>query len=78
MRRIIATEYVTLDGVIEDPGGAEGTPHGGWSNAFFGEEIGAYKFEELTSCDAQLLGRVTYEEFSKAWPAVAETEVGTR
>jgi hypothetical protein len=77
MRRIIATEYITLDGVTEDPGGAEGTPHGGRSNAFFGEEIGAYKFEELTSCDAQL-GRVTYEEFSIAWPAMAETEVGTQ
>ena len=71
MRRIVATEYVTVGGVMEDPGGGEGTPHGGWSGAFFDEQIGAYKYEELTSCDAQLLGRVTYEEFSQAWPAMA-------
>lgn len=74
MRRIVATEYVTVDGVMEDPGGGEGTPHGGWSGAFFDEQIGAYKYEELTSCDAQLLGRVTYEEFSQAWPAMAEAD----
>ena len=77
MRRI-TTEYVTLDGVIEDPGGAEGAPHGGWSNAFFGDETGACKLEELTSCDAQPLGRVTFDEFSNPPLAMAETEVGTQ
>jgi dihydrofolate reductase len=68
MRKVIVTEYVTLDGVFDDPGGSEGTRHGGWSFQFWNEEAMKYKFDELFASDALLLGRVTYEGFAKAWP----------
>src|SRR5712692_3155346 len=68
MRKIIVSEYVTLDGVMEDPGGAEGFKHGGWSFGFGGADQQQYKFEELFACDALLLGRRTYEGFAAAWP----------
>ncbi len=56
MRKIIVSEYITLDGVIEDPGGAEGFKHGGWSFHFGGQEQQQYKFDELFASDALLLG----------------------
>jgi len=68
MRKLIVTEYVTADGVMEDPGGADKSGHGGWSRPFFNEEAGKYKFDEIFSVDALLLGRQTYEGFAKAWP----------
>jgi dihydrofolate reductase len=68
MRRIVVTEFISLDGVIEDPGGSEGTKHGGWSFKFQDPEGFAFKLEELKSHDAQLLGRTTYEGFAEAWP----------
>lgn len=72
MRKVIVSEFVTVDGVFEDPGGAEGTPHGGWSFQFGGEESGKYKLDELFAADALLLGRVTYQGFAKAWPTVKD------
>jgi dihydrofolate reductase len=76
MRRIIVTEFVSLDGVMEDPGGAEGTPQGGWAFKFErGADGDKYKLDELMGSDAMLLGRVTYEGFAKAWPTVTD-EVG--
>ncbi len=76
MGRIVVTEFVSLDGVFEDPGGAEGFEHGGWSFSFNrGEDGDAFKLEELQAADAQLLGRVTYEGFAKAWPSITD-EVG--
>jgi dihydrofolate reductase len=75
MGKLVVTEFISLDGIIEDPGGAEGTPHGGWSFRSptpDGEQI---KFEELLASDVQLLGRVTYEGFAAAWPAM-EAETG--
>jgi dihydrofolate reductase len=73
MRKVIVSEFVTLDGVMEDPGGAEKTRHGGWSFRV-GPNADAmkYKFEELFACDALLLGRVTYEGFAKAWPSMKD------
>jgi dihydrofolate reductase len=68
MRKIIVTEFITLDGVIEDPGGAEKTKHGGWNFQYFCGDMGKYKNEELFDSDAMLLGRITYEEFANAWP----------
>jgi dihydrofolate reductase len=65
MRNIIVTEYLTLDGVFEEPG------H--WSFDYFNEEAMLYKREELFSSDVQLLGRVTYEGFAKAWPTMPDT-----
>ena len=68
MRKLIVTEYMTLDGVMEDPGGGEKGGHGGWSRQFFNDEAGKYKFDELFAADALLIGRVTYEGFAAAWP----------
>ncbi len=64
MRKIVVSEYMTLDGVIEDPGGAEKTRYGGWSFQFWSEEAGKFKFEELFASDALLLGRVPYQGFA--------------
>jgi dihydrofolate reductase len=76
--RVIVTEFISLDGVIEDPGGAEkgktDFPHGGWTFDFDrGKEGDAFKVEELRATDAQLLGRITYEGFAKAWPGMRTT-----
>lgn len=74
MGKLIVTEFITVDGVFEDPGGAGEHPEGGWSFRFGRNEEGmAFKFEELMAADAQLLGRVTYEGFAKAWPAMEGT-----
>src|SRR5207245_1259742 len=75
MGRVVVSEFVTLDGVMEDPGGAEGYEHGGWAFQFDrGEEGNRFKHEELMAADAQLLGRVTYEGFAAAWPRVSGDE----
>ena len=69
MGRIVVTEFISLDGVIEDPGGAEGFKHGGWSFAIPRSDDGdKYKLDETLNSEALLLGRRTYEGFSKAWP----------
>jgi dihydrofolate reductase len=75
MRRIVVSEFVSLDGVMEDPGGAEGTRHGGWSFQFNDPEGMKYKLQETLAHEALLLGRVTYEGFAQAWPAITD-EVG--
>ena len=59
MRKIVVTEFISLDGVMEDPGGAEGYAHGGWTFKFPDEEGMKYKLDELMTHDAMLLGRVT-------------------
>jgi dihydrofolate reductase len=69
MGRIFVTEFISLDGVVEDPGGAEEYRHGGWSFAFErGEDGDAYKLDETMESDALLLGRRTFEGFAAAWP----------
>jgi dihydrofolate reductase len=69
MGRIFVTEFVSLDGVMEDPGGAEGYRHGGWSFAFDrGDDGDRYKLQETMESDALLLGRRTFEGFAAAWP----------
>jgi dihydrofolate reductase len=74
MGRIVVTEFISLDGVIEDPGGSEGYEHGGWTFQFnAGPEFETFKFEELQASDAQLFGRVTYDGFAKAWPTMEGT-----
>jgi dihydrofolate reductase len=80
MAKLVVTEFVSLDGVFEDPGGAEGTPQGGWSFRFPAEDAMQYKFDELMASDVQLLGRVTYQGFAAAWPAREESagEFGKR
>jgi dihydrofolate reductase len=79
MGNLVVTEFMTLDGVFEDPGGAEGTEPGGWAFKFDrGGEGDKFKLEELQAADAQLLGRVTYEGFAQAWPKVQEDEFGQK
>jgi len=69
MRKIIVTEFITLDGVIEAPGGNETAhPHGGWQFKSGSPETGKYKIDELASVDALLLGKTTYEGFAAYWP----------
>jgi dihydrofolate reductase len=68
--RIIVTEFVSLDGVMEDPGGSEQFKYGGWSFEFSrGEDGDKFKVDETMQADAQLLGRATYEGFADAWPS---------
>jgi dihydrofolate reductase len=68
--RIVVTEFVSLDGVVEDPGGAEDFKYGGWSFQIDrGDEGNKFKVDETMSSDALLLGRVTYEGFADAWPS---------
>jgi dihydrofolate reductase len=70
MRRVVVTEFMTLDGVVEDPGGAETFDRGGWAFEFDrGPEGDKFKLDELMDADAMLLGRTTYEGFAEAWPS---------
>lgn len=75
MGKLVVSEFISLDGVIEDPGGSEGYAHGGWTFRFPAPDSEQYKFEELQSAEVQLLGRVTYDHFAEAWPAM-EAETG--
>ena len=68
MRKLIVSEFVTLDGVMEAPGGEEGHPHSGWVFDFMSPDQEKYKLEETLSSEILLLGRVTYEGFAAAWP----------
>jgi dihydrofolate reductase len=70
MGKIVVTEFVSVDGVMEDPGGAENYKYGGWAFEFSrGEEGDQFKVDETRNTAALLLGRVTYEGFAEAWPS---------
>jgi dihydrofolate reductase len=70
MGRIVVTEFVSLDGVMEDPGGSEDFEYGGWSFEISrGEGGDKFKMDEALEAEALLLGRVTYEGFAEAWPS---------
>jgi dihydrofolate reductase len=76
MGRIVVTEFVSLDGVMQDPGGDSTFKHAGWTFEIEqGQEGADFKLEETRNSEALLLGRVTYEGFAKAWPSV-EGEFG--
>jgi len=73
MGKIVVTEFVSLDGVIEAPGGGEDYKHAGWTfEVDRGEDGDKFKLDELLEAEAQLLGRVTYEGFAAAWPAMED------
>jgi dihydrofolate reductase len=73
MGKIVVTEFVSLDGVIEAPGGGEDYKHAGWTfEVDRGEEGDKFKLDELVEAEAQLLGRVTYEGFAAAWPTIED------
>ncbi len=65
MGKLVVTEYISMDGVFEEPGR--------WSFPFFSDDAGEFKDKELAASDAQLLGRLTYEGFAKAWPTMEGT-----
>src|SRR5205085_12235557 len=70
MGKLVVSQFVTVDGVVEDPGGAESFDRGGWAFQFErGPEGDKFKLDEVMAADALLLGRATYEEFAKAWPS---------
>ncbi|HEY3946865.1 MAG TPA: dihydrofolate reductase family protein [Solirubrobacteraceae bacterium] len=70
MGKPVVTEFISLDGVFEDPGGAEDYEHGGWTFEYNrGEDGNKFKMDELTESQVQLLGRRTYEGFAEAWPS---------
>jgi dihydrofolate reductase len=70
MSKIVVSQFVTVDGVFEDPGGAEGFERGGWAFQFErGPEGDQFKLDEVMASEALLLGRVTYEGFAAAWPS---------
>jgi dihydrofolate reductase len=66
MRNVVAAEYVTIDGVMQDPGGVGEIEHGGWSSEYFDDELAKYQSDQLLASDALLLGR--------AWPSMEEAE----
>jgi dihydrofolate reductase len=74
MRKIVVVEYVTLDGVMQDPGGAEKDTFepGGWTAPYWHDEIGKVQLDTLMACDALLLGRLTYQGFAAAWPSMKD------
>ena len=73
MGKIVVTEYVSLDGVIEAPGGGESYTHQGWTfEVERGDEGVKFKLDETLEAEAQLLGRVTYEGFAAAWPTMTD------
>jgi dihydrofolate reductase len=75
MRRIIVSEFMTLDGVVESPGGNETPhPHGGWQFKYLHPEGGKYKVDELAGVEALLLGRKTFENFAGHWPKQTDKE----
>lgn len=74
-RRLVVTEYISLDGVIEDPVGMEGSELGDWTGPFSrGPKGDKFKHEELMASDALLFGRLTYEAFAAVWPTVKDEE----
>ena len=74
MGRIVVTEFVSVDGVMEAPGpDGSGFKHEGWTfNISTGEEGNKFKLDETMASEAQLLGRVTYQAFASAWPSVKD------
>jgi dihydrofolate reductase len=70
MARVVVSQFVSVDGVVEDPGGSEGWDRGGWAFTFDrGPEGDQFKLDEVMASEALLLGRVTYEGFAAAWPS---------
>jgi dihydrofolate reductase len=72
MAKIVVSEFVSLDGVMEDPGGAEKFEFGGWTMPYWNDDVAKFKYDELFAADALLLGRVTYQAFAAAWPSMKD------
>jgi dihydrofolate reductase len=77
MGKVVVSQFVTLDGVMEDPGGSEGTSRGGWAFKFNrGPEGDKFKLDEVMAAEALLLGHTTYEGFAAAWPSRTDEYAG--
>ena len=74
MAKVTVSTFVTLDGVMQDPGGVGEFDRGGWQIQFFDDRAGAIAKEGLFAADALLLGRITYEQFAAAWPEMTDEE----
>jgi dihydrofolate reductase len=73
VRKLVVSEFISVDGVMEDPGGSENSTRGGWVFQFNrGDDGDKFKLDEVTSAEALLLGRKTYEGFAEAWPSRAD------
>jgi dihydrofolate reductase len=68
VKKLVVSTFVTLDGVMEAPGGEPGHPHSGWVRDFMGPEQLRYKLDEVLEAGSLLIGRVTYESLAAAWP----------
>jgi dihydrofolate reductase len=70
MSKLVVSQFVSVDGVTEDPGGSEGSRLGAWVFKFDrGPEGDKFKYDEVMASDALLLGRTTYQGFAEAWPS---------
>jgi dihydrofolate reductase len=78
MRRLSVSTLVTLDGVVQDPGGFGETEDGGWAGPYFDDEAGRLAFEHVLASDVFLLGRETYELFKEYWTRVHEGDYAAR
>jgi dihydrofolate reductase len=74
MGNVIASLFVTLDGVVEGPGPQESFPRSGWSMPFWNDQIAQLKRDELFASDALLLGRITYMGFAASWPGAMDDQ----
>ncbi len=74
MRRLVVTEFLSLDGVMEGPGDLDKFELAGWTSPYMNEEIGKFKLDELFDSDSLLLGRVTYQGFASVWPSQKDTQ----
>jgi dihydrofolate reductase len=74
VRRLVAAEYLTIDGVMQDPGGVGEIEQGGWSSPYWNDELANYQTDQLFASDALLLGRKTFTGFAAAWPNMEQTE----
>lgn len=72
-RRIVATDYISIDGVIEDPVGMENSGLGNWTGPYRrGPEGDRFKLDELVAADCLIFGRLTYDAFAAVWPSVTD------
>ena len=81
MRKLIVAEFMSLDGVMQAPGGAEedtegGFTHGGWTRPFWHDDIGAHFFESISQCDTLLLGRKTWQIHGGAFEPIVDDPFG--
>ena len=76
MRTLIVTEFISLDGAVEAPGGEPTHPNAGWTVAYRAPDSSAFKLQETLDAESMLLGRITYQGFAAAWPTMSDAFAG--